>query len=172
MFNPVFCYRKDRLVSYYYSLIFISNVVFWLTYTISSVERTPFLLFPMTLKVEIDRNRLNSVFTVPVLFFRSSQALSKCWEEKKNIPTVVSLSRREPQVSIDVPEDDYPPREFLFIRHNSLTNSSCSEDYFSKLRVGIIFLLPSPREFTAHESAGSTIPRLKLLSTTLMNNAT
>lgn len=64
------------------------------------------------------------------------------------MPTVVYLSSRKPQVSKDVPEDDYPPKEFLLIRHNSLTNSSCSEDYFSKLRIGIIFLLPSPSEFT------------------------
>lgn len=172
MLNRVFCCGKDRLVSHYHFLIFIWNVVFWLTYTISSVGRTPFLLFPITLQVEMDRNRLNRAFTAPVLFFRSSQGLSKCWEDKKNIPIVVYLSSREPLVSKVVLEDDYPPREFLPIRHNSLANSSCSEDYFSKLRVGIIFLLPSPREFAAHESAGSTVLRLKLLSTTLMNNAT
>lgn len=81
-------------------------------------------------------------------------------------------SYRELQVSKIVPGDDYHLREFPLIRCSPSANPSCSEEYFSDLRVGTIFFIPSLRKFTAHESAGSTVLRLKLLSTTLMNNAT
>lgn len=81
-------------------------------------------------------------------------------------------SDKELQVSKNVPGDDNHLRELPLIRHNPSANCSCSEDYFSNLRVGTIFFISSLREFTAHESAGSTVLRLKLLSTTLMNNAT